>query len=85
MRLPINCNARQSPFPLISQRGANVNLRKIFDLSISSGSLAEIDRQLELAIRLGCLDFSDELFKEIHVLERMIYVFATSVKEKTTE
>ncbi|MBR4172061.1 MAG: four helix bundle protein [Kiritimatiellae bacterium] len=54
-------------------------------LSISIGSLAEIDTQLELAIRLGYLEFSDELFKEIHVLERMIHAFATSVKEKSSE
>ncbi|MBQ7189614.1 MAG: four helix bundle protein [Kiritimatiellae bacterium] len=52
-------------------------------LAIASGSLSEIDTQLELAVRLGYVQLPEEFFKENHVLERMIHAFSTSVKEKS--
>ena len=52
-------------------------------LAIASGSLAEIDTQLELAFQLGYTASPENLLKEIGDLERMIHAFSTSVKEKS--
>lgn len=54
-------------------RGTSAEIRRY--VSISQGSLAEIETQIIVAERLGVMTNTGELFKRIEMLRKMLYRF----------
>lgn len=51
-------------------------------LHISSGSLSEVEAQIEIAVRLGYISETDDIKETITSLQKMLYRLKESLKKK---
>lgn len=70
------------PSNIAEGAGRNSTRELIQFIGIASGSLAEVDTQLDIAARLGYLEVKADVFKQLSLVGRLLVALRRSLKQR---
>ncbi|MDT0688614.1 four helix bundle protein [Salegentibacter sp. F188] len=71
------------PSNIAEGAGRNSDKELLYFLNVALGSLAEVETQIEIALRLGFISDGDTVFKNITEVRKLIIGFRNYLKKKT--